>query len=201
MTINSDNFERLDGRSSDVVPPRALGNTSSSTFKSAPNGLNDDESFEKASNCTPRGVDENFLDWCDDASVELNGSGLLLEDFEGVESISKLPLRKLPYSKLGDPWFGDQDLNHASADLNCSPRSTSRHKRPTILSILSPAQLEEELEQTKHFLAESMKRSELSRRQLDRQGSTSIMLIPQSFEDSLSTIRSYVKEVSSMALG
>jgi hypothetical protein len=71
---------------------------------------------------------------------------------------------------------------------------------------LSPAQLHEELQQTRFFLTESMQRSALSRWQLDQQVTTGVVLVQQpSGESTLAISRdkitSYIKDVSSMTLG
>ena len=173
-----------------------------------------EEDFE----ITPNGVDEELLDlgdetgWGDNASLELIGCGFL--DFEEGEGPTKLSFKRLSTAsgdKVGDEFCkcgrGIENCFCMTATSDSSPRSSSRQKkRPTILSILSPAQLHEELQQTRFFLTESMQRSALSRWQLDQQVTTGVVLVQQpSGESTLAISRdkitSYIKDVSSMTLG
>ena len=100
-----------------------------------------------------------------------------------------------------------QENSSMTPTSTTNQRASSRHKRPGILSILTPAELEEELQQTTFFLAESMRRSELSRMQLVRQGASRVMLVQENpaeqslFAISKHKVTSYIKDVSSMALG
>jgi hypothetical protein len=198
------------------------------------NGFEGKEDIEM----TPNGVDdEELLDldqagWCDEeAMIDLNICGFLDDHFEeGGGGGTKLSFRKLSIS--ADPEIYEIDCSKDAiaientsscykTDTSSAPAAvtlpvgssrsiSSRHKRPTILSLLSPAELEEELHQTNFFLTESMRRSELSRRQLNQQVSAGVALFEQesllkehapTLTKSRDKITFYLKEVSSMTLG
>ncbi len=196
---------------------------STSTFATA---QNEESSLECVSIDSPKGIEEeksldlDESDWCDEASLELNGLGFLLEDFfdddfgKSADPCEITPNFQLEDSDVSSPNIVSSmevDTEYCSTE-NSTPAaqdSPTRPRRPTstILSILSPAELEEELQQTSAYLTEAMRRSELSRRQLNFQGASGMMLVQQSSGQpflaiSRDKLTSYIKDVvTSMTLG
>ena len=132
---------------------------------------------------------DSFMEGSDDffdPYLDIDDFGMSFEDdLEFVDCVEgqgehehEQGRRRLSISSASPEEFYQQSTYYApdSFDSEVTPDasvSSTSSARNDILSLLSPAELEQQLEQTKSRLTQSMERSELSRQQINSQASHS----------------------------
>ena len=181
-----------------------------------------DEDFDVCFEGINDGVDLPFL-------PALVGSDCLNDrkDEQATTSAANLSVVSDPvtlhYEEPRDFVLNNEDLSHSFSSsappkrrevqeldpptkISAKTKSKSGFRRPNILSLLSPAELEEQLKQTTSRLTHSMKQSELSRRQLNQQESAfATFRFAQSSSGSFLSLSrrhlvSYTGDITSMTL-